>query len=97
MAEEYSPDNGVGERGSERTEIKCSLKPVTMDQARWLWLIQFLENVYIIMNRIFYLSFKKNIMYFEVFVAMAALLFSLFSEDLLHSQRSRQIMDRHSS
>lgn len=22
MAEEYSPDNGVGERGSERTEIK---------------------------------------------------------------------------
>lgn len=68
-----------------------------MDQARWLWLIQFLENVYIIMNRIFYLSCKKNIMYFEVFVAMAALLFSLFSEDLLHSQRSRQIMDRHSS
>lgn len=22
MAEEYSPDNGVGERGSERAEIK---------------------------------------------------------------------------
>lgn len=73
MAEEDSPDNGVGERGSERTEIKMQSETCHNGPGQMVVVNTVFGECYIIMNRILCLSCKKNIMYFEVFAAMAAL------------------------
>lgn len=96
MAEEYSPDNGAGDRGSERTEIK--MPPETCHNG---------PGQMVVVNTGFgecLHNYEQNFAYHvkRILCTLKCLLpwlhFSfLFSEDLLHSQRFRQMMDRHSS